>query len=76
VSAFIPTPLNGSASRAFSAASPSGSSSRLSAAPDSRHAVGLRESATLETVKQNMTAGVEADDLDVPAFIRKRGESS
>jgi cell division protein FtsZ len=34
-----------------------------------------RESATLESVKQNIKAEVESDDLDVPAFIRKRAES-
>jgi len=34
----------------------------------------MREPATIESVKQNIKAEVEADDLDVPAFIRKRGE--
>ena len=75
VSAFIPTPVNGSASRsAFVPVTPN--TPRSSAASISRPAVALRDSGTLETVKQSMTGGVEADDLDVPAFIRKRGESS
>lgn len=35
----------------------------------------MREPTTIESVKQNIKAEVEADDLDVPAFIRKRGEN-
>jgi hypothetical protein len=33
-----------------------------------------RENPNLATVTESMTSRVEADDLDVPAFIRKRGE--
>src|SRR5712671_836299 len=74
VSAFIPTPVNGSASRATSPVAtsrPTGSSMLMSASA-SRSAVAVREPGSLESVKQNLSAGVEADDLDVPAFIRKR----
>src|SRR5205085_10108098 len=33
-----------------------------------------RESATMQSLKNNITAEVSHDDLDVPAFIRKRGD--
>jgi hypothetical protein len=35
----------------------------------------VRESPTLDTVKSNVRAQYQADDLDVPAFLRKRGEA-
>ncbi len=34
-----------------------------------------RESATIQSLKNNITAEVSHDDLDVPAFIRKRGDA-
>src|SRR5437764_2257259 len=64
VSAFIPTPVNGSASRATSPVAtsrPTGGSMSMSASA-SRSAVAVREPGTLDSVKQNLTAGVEADD--------------
>ncbi|MBZ5627937.1 MAG: cell division protein FtsZ [Acidobacteriia bacterium] len=39
-----------------------------------RLAAPARENPNLAAVSEAMTGGVEADDLDVPAFIRKRGE--
>jgi cell division protein FtsZ len=39
-----------------------------------RMAAPARENPNLATVTESMTSRVEADDLDVPAFIRKRGE--
>jgi cell division protein FtsZ len=39
-----------------------------------RMAAPARENPNLAAVSEAMTSGVEADDLDVPAFIRKRGE--
>ncbi|HET6933497.1 MAG TPA: hypothetical protein VFI72_01580, partial [Candidatus Angelobacter sp.] len=44
-----------------------GSAARMVAAP-------AREHPTLATVTESIKTAVEADDLDVPAFIRKRGE--
>ena len=75
VSAFIPTPLNGSASWA-QVLPVTGASPMAATVSRSGASAPLRETATLQAVKHGMTAGVEADDLDVPAFIRKRGESS
>ena len=34
-----------------------------------------RESVTIQNLKSNITAEVSNDDLDVPAFIRKRGDA-
>ena len=33
-----------------------------------------RETPSLETVKESVKGNVEQDDLDIPAFLRKRGE--
>jgi hypothetical protein len=33
-----------------------------------------RESPSLATITESIKTAVEHDDLDVPAFIRKRGE--
>ena len=33
-----------------------------------------RETPSLEKVKSSVSGSFEQDDLDVPAFIRKRGE--
>jgi cell division protein FtsZ len=78
VSAFIPsapavrtTPSVSAAARPQTLSQMNGGASRESAT-----ATMTRESATIESVKQNIRADVEQDDLDVPAFIRKRGESS
>jgi hypothetical protein len=35
-----------------------------------------RESTSLEEVKSSVKTNFEEDDLDVPAFIRKRAEGS
>jgi cell division protein FtsZ len=43
--------------------------------PTARPAGPTREKPTLESVKEAVKGTVEQDDLDVPAFIRKRGES-
>jgi hypothetical protein len=34
----------------------------------------LRETPSLATVTESIRSTIEPDDLDVPAFIRKRGE--
>src|SRR4029077_7267899 len=59
VSAFIPTPVNGSASRATSPVATSRpASSGMSMSGASRSAVAVREPGSLESVKQSLTAGV------------------
>jgi cell division protein FtsZ len=45
-----------------------------SSAPPRVMAAPARENPSLATVTQSIRATVEPDDLDVPAFIRKRGE--
>jgi cell division protein FtsZ len=71
VSAFIPsTPT--SATRSVPVVRPQASSAPAAAV--AREPL-QRESGNIESVKQNIRAEVEADDLDVPAFIRKRGDS-
>lgn len=35
----------------------------------------VRESSPLESVSRSLTGEFEQDDLDVPAFLRKRGEN-
>jgi len=42
--------------------------------PPSAYAPPQRDTASLETVKNTVKADYEEDDLDVPAFIRKRNE--
>ena len=44
------------------------------AVPQARPATPTREKPSLESVKEAVKGTVEQDDLDVPAFIRKRGE--
>jgi cell division protein FtsZ len=41
-----------------------------------RTAPPARENPTIESVKESVKGTVEKDDLDVPAFIRKRGENN
>ncbi len=41
-----------------------------------RTAPPTRENPTIESVKESVKGTVEKDDLDVPAFIRKRGENN
>jgi cell division protein FtsZ len=41
-----------------------------------RTAPPTREKPTIESVKESVKATVEKDDLDVPAFIRKRGDNN
>ncbi|HEV2991624.1 MAG TPA: cell division protein FtsZ [Candidatus Angelobacter sp.] len=41
-----------------------------------RTAPPTREKPTIESVKESVRGTVEQDDLDVPAFIRKRGENN
>jgi len=36
----------------------------------------MRETPSLEKVKSNVSGSFQADDLDVPAFIRKRGDAN
>jgi cell division protein FtsZ len=65
VASFVPstpTPLAHAQSTAAVAVTP-----RVAAPPP-------RETASLETVKSSVRGNFEQDDLDVPAFIRKRGE--
>jgi cell division protein FtsZ len=65
-----PTYGNGSASMSNGSnghSNGNGSAARMVAAP-------AREHPTLATVTESIKTAVEADDLDVPAFIRKRGE--
>jgi cell division protein FtsZ len=65
VASFVPstpTPLAHAQSTAAVAVTP-----RVAAPPP-------RETASLETVKSSVRGNFELDDLDVPAFIRKRGE--
>jgi cell division protein FtsZ len=79
VSSFIPSaptpvirstpPISASASR------PSGTIGATTREPSAAASIS-RDHATLSSVKQNIKTDVEQDDLDVPAFIRKRGESS
>jgi cell division protein FtsZ len=47
---------------------------RVVAAPIIRAAAPTRETPSLATMTEAMKSTVEPDDLDVPAFIRKRGE--
>ena len=35
----------------------------------------VRENASIESVKRDLKSEFEQDDLDVPAFLRKRNES-
>ena len=44
------------------------------AAPPTRVAMPARENPNLATMTDSIRSAVEQDDLDVPAFIRKRGE--
>ena len=65
VSAFTPTrptPLPAPA------AAPVGTQLRPASTPD-------RETPSLQQVKSNVSGNFQQDDLDVPAFIRKRGEN-
>jgi hypothetical protein len=41
-----------------------------------RTAPPTRENPTIESVKESVKGTVEKDNLDVPAFIRKRGENN
>jgi hypothetical protein len=43
-------------------------------APATRVAAPARENPSLATITESIKTAVEPDDLDVPAFIRKRGE--
>jgi len=63
-----------SAARASAAyQSPPVVATRTSAPPVTR-AVPIRENPSLATVTEAIRSTIEPDDLDVPAFIRKRGE--
>jgi cell division protein FtsZ len=53
-----------------------GSSGAGYAVAMSRTAPPARENPTIESVKESVKGTVEKDDLDVPAFIRKRGENN
>lgn len=78
VSAFIPSaPVvrSQASSGSSSASSSSPSAATLSSPTGSHREPMVHERTTLESVKQNIKADVEADDLDVPAFIRKRAEN-
>jgi cell division protein FtsZ len=80
VSSFIPsapTPVVRSTPpiSASTPARPSGMNGGTMREPSAAASIS-RDHATLSSVKQNIKADVEQDDLDVPAFIRKRGESS
>jgi hypothetical protein len=35
----------------------------------------VRDRASLDSVKETVTGTLEEDDLDVPAFLRKRGDN-
>jgi cell division protein FtsZ len=54
----------------------SGSSGAGYAVAMARTAPPARENPTIESVKESVKGTVEKDDLDVPAFIRKRGENN
>jgi cell division protein FtsZ len=81
VSAFIPTapapvlrstpPISSSPSRP----TPSAPATYDSPTPRATTSIN-RDPATISSLKENIKADVEQDDLDVPAFIRKRGEGS
>ncbi len=60
------TPVNGGAHGQMAGTAMHAGSTRM--------AMPSRENPNLATVTEAMTSNVEADDLDVPAFIRKRGE--
>jgi cell division protein FtsZ len=66
VSAFIPSPPS---------ARPAPVVRPQASAPAAPAATMVREPGNIEAVKQSIKADVETDDLDVPAFIRKRGEN-
>ena len=51
-----------------------GSHASHAAAAPTRVAMPTRESPNLATMTESIRSAVEQDDLDVPAFIRKRGE--
>jgi cell division protein FtsZ len=53
-----------------------GSSGSGYAVATARTAPPTRENPTIESVKESVKGTVEKDDLDVPAFIRKRGENN
>jgi cell division protein FtsZ len=64
------SPINGSHAQHVSHAS---HATHAAAAP-TRVAMPTRESPNLATMTESIRSAVEQDDLDVPAFIRKRGE--
>jgi cell division protein FtsZ len=64
------SPVNGSHAQHVSHAS---HATHAAAAP-TRVAMPTRESPNLATMTESIRSAVEQDDLDVPAFIRKRGE--
>jgi cell division protein FtsZ len=77
-SAFVPTApaprINAPVTNANASAYAAAANTAAVAAPPRTMSAPVRESASLSSVKEAITAEVEADDLDVPAFIRKRGE--
>jgi cell division protein FtsZ len=64
------SPVNGSHAQHVSHAS----HATHAAAASTRVAMPTRESPNLATMTESIRSAVEQDDLDVPAFIRKRGE--
>ncbi|HUQ49442.1 MAG TPA: cell division protein FtsZ [Terriglobales bacterium] len=71
VSAFIPSTPTASSRPAPVVRPQAAANSVSSMSAGAMH----RETATIESVKQNIKTEVESDDLDVPAFIRKRGDN-
>jgi cell division protein FtsZ len=77
VSSFVPSPPTPVAqSQPAPAPAPAPVTAPVAVAPPPRMAAQApaREMATLEAVTSSVRGNFEPDDLDVPAFIRKRGE--
>jgi cell division protein FtsZ len=75
VSAFIPSTPTAVAARPAAVGRPQPVQAMSNVTNPAPSTTLAREAATIESVKQNIHAEVESDDLDVPAFIRKRGDS-
>ena len=72
--ATVPRAVNGSSGNGGSVPHVSHAAQATHVATPTRVAMPTRESPNLATMTESIRSAVEQDDLDVPAFIRKRGE--
>jgi cell division protein FtsZ len=72
--AAVPRVVNGSSVNGASGQHMSHAAQASHAVTPARVAMPTRESPNLATMTESIRSAVEQDDLDVPAFIRKRGE--